>query len=288
MTNKLKAAATSISINMVLAASKIFMALVTGSIGLLAESAHSLFDLLASVLAYLGIKKAEQPDDHTHHYGHEKFETLSSLLQAILITGTAFIIMWEAYKKFHAPEPVANSEWGIILMILTIPAAYFTAKYLSQTAKKEGGSQALEADSAHFTTDILGSLAVLTGLVMVKLGWLFGDPLAAGLVGAIMLFISIRLGVKSFWIFMDFCPDADKMRLIEKILNKAGADEKITRYHKLKARMAGSRILLEFHIQVPKNLSVVEAHQIASDIKKELKQFVPEIKEATIHIEPDV
>jgi len=287
MTKKLKAAAVSISVNTTLLISKIALALLTNSIGLLAESAHSLFDLLASVLAWLGIKKAEEPDDHNHHYGHEKFETLSSFLQALLITGTAFIVMWEAYKKFQTPEPVTNSEWGILLMILTIPVAYLTAKYLSKTAGKEGGSQALEADSAHFSTDILGSVAVLAGLIMAKFGFKIGDPLAAFAVGAIMLYISIHLGKKSFWVFMDFCPEADRMELIEKILNKTRTEGRIIRYHKLKARMTGSKILLEFHIHVPKNLSIVEAHQIASDVKKELKQLVPEIKEATIHIEPD-
>jgi len=287
MTKKLKAAAVSISVNTTLLISKIALALLTNSIGLLAESAHSLFDLLASVLAWLGIKKAEEPDDHNHHYGHEKFETLSSFLQALLITGTAFIVMWEAYKKFQNPEPVTNSEWGILLMILTIPVAYLTAKYLSKTAGKEGGSQALEADSAHFSTDILGSVAVLAGLIMAKFGFKIGDPLAAFAVGAIMLYISIHLGKKSFWVFMDFCPEADRMELIEKILNKTRTEGRIIRYHKLKARMTGSKILLEFHIHVPKNLSIVEAHQIASDVKKELKQLVPEIKEATIHIEPD-
>lgn len=287
MTKKLKAAAVSISVNVALLASKIALAILTNSIGLLAESAHSLFDLLASVLAWLGIKKAEQPDDHNHHYGHEKFETLSSFLQAILITGTAFIVMWEAYKKIQDPQPIVNSEWGIILMILTIPVAYLTAKYLSHTAHHEGGSQALEADSAHFTTDILGSVAVLAGLVLARLGFAVGDPLAAFIVGAIMLYISIHLAKKAIWVFMDFCPPDDKMQLIEKILDKARTEERIIRYHKLRARMTGSKILLEFHIHVSKKLSIVEAHKIASDVKAELKQMVPEIKEATIHIEPD-
>lgn len=287
MTKKLKAAAVSISVNTTLLISKIALAVLTNSIGLLAESAHSLFDLLASVLAWLGIKKAEKPDDHNHHYGHEKFETLSSFLQALLITGTAFIVMWEAYKKIQDPQPIVNSEWGMILMVLTIPVAYLTAKYLSNTAGNEGGSQALEADSAHFTTDILGSVAVLAGLVLARLGFAAGDPLAAFVVGAIMLYISIHLAKKAIWVFMDFCPPDDKMQLIEKILNKARTEERIIRYHKLRARMTGSKILLEFHIHVPKKLSIVEAHQIASDIKAELKQLVPEIKEATIHIEPD-
>ena len=287
MSKKLGAATTSICVNVGLLVSKIFMAIFTGSIGLFAESVHSLFDLFASVLASLGIKKAEQPDDRTHHYGHEKFENLSSLLQALLILGTAFLVIWEAYQKFMHPSPVENSEWGIVLMAISIPVTYFTAKYLSRVAKKSGGSQALEADSAHFTTDVLSSVAVLVGLLMVKLGLPFGDPLAAFAVGIIMLYISVELGMRSFYVLMDYSPSKRKIRAIESVLDKAMKDGKITRFHKLRARMAGSKILLEFHIHVNKGLSVVEAHKISSDIKSDIKKCVPEVKEATIHIEPD-
>ncbi len=287
MSNKLKAATTSIIVNVLLLISKAILAVLTGSIGLLAESAHSLFDLLASFLAYLGIKKADQPEDNRHHYGHEKFETLSSFLQALLITGTAFIVMWEAYSKILHPSPVENSEWGIILMIISIPVTYFTAKYLSKVAEKEGGSHALEADSAHFTTDVLSSIAVLIGLLLVKFGLPYGDPIAAFIVGMIMFYISIKLGIRSYHVFMDASPDDMQMKKIIKVLDTTVKNKKITRYHKLKARMIGSKILLDVHIHVPNKLSIVQAHKIATDIKKNLKKAVPELKDATIHEEPD-
>ena len=287
MSKKLKAASTSIIVNISLLISKAILAVLTGSIGLLAESAHSLFDLFASLLAYLGIKKADQPEDSRHLYGHEKFETLSSFLQALLITGTAFIVMWEAYSKILHPTPVENSEWGIALMIISIPVTYFTAKYLSKMAEQEGGSHALEADSAHFTTDVLSSIAVLIGLVLVKFGLPYGDPIAAFIVGLIMIYISIKLGIRSYHVFMDASPDELQMKKIVRTLNSAIKNKKITRYHKLKARMIGSKILLDVHIHVPNKLSIVEAHEISSEIRRELKRKVPQIKDATIHEEPD-
>lgn len=284
---KLKAASISVGINITLLLSKIIVAIITGSVGLLAEAIHSSFDLIASVLAFIGIKKAEEPDDTTHHYGHEKFENLSSLLQALLITGTSFIVMWEAYHKFKNPAPVENSMIGIILMVVTIPITFFTARYLSKIAKQEGGSQALEADSAHFTTDVLGSIAVLVGLLMVQFGMPWGDALAAFIVGLIMLYISIELGIHSFYVFMDYSPDKTKIAKIKRVLDNTRKSKKITAYHKLKARMVGSKILLEFHILVPKKLDITTAHQISADIKRAIKKAVPEVKDATIHIEPD-
>ncbi len=284
MAKKLGAAAVSVGVNVALLLSKLAAAFLTGSIGLYAESAHSLFDLLASVLAYLGIRKAEEPSDETHHFGHEKFENLSSLLQAMLITGTAGIVMFEAYQKLSGPSVVENSEVGIALMLVSIPITYLTSRFLADTARKEGGSHALEADSAHFLTDVGSSLAVLAGLVFVRLGYPIGDPVAAFLVGAIMLVISVELGMRSFVIFMDFSPDRRIISRIEDVLEK---EKRITRYHKLRARTAGSRIFVDVHIHFPHNTDIVEAHQVAHDIENEIIRAVPQVKEVSVHMEPD-
>lgn len=286
MSKKLNAAKLSIGVNIGLLVSKIIVAYITGSIGLLAESAHSLFDLLASFLAYIGIKKAEEPSDATHHYGHDKFENLSSLLQTALIGLTAIFVIIEAYHKFEAPGQVESTELGILLMIVSIPIAYFTSKYLGNVAK-EKGSSALEADSAHFTTDIAGSAAVLIGLVLVKFGYPIGDPLSAMAVALIMLYISFELGFRSFKVFMDFGPEPQVMERIEGAMIEEVDAKRITRYHKLKARVSGSKIWVDAHIHLPHGVHVKKAHQIAHDIKEHVMKKVPEVKEVNIHIEPD-
>jgi len=284
MGGKLGAAKLSMLVNISLLATKIAAAFITNSIGLYAESVHSLFDLVASVLAYLGVRKAEEPSDKTHHYGHEKYETLSSLLQALLITGTAFVILFEAWQRLSSPSEVGMSEVGIALMLISIPVAYLTSKRLSDVAKQEGGSQALEADSAHFTTDIISSAAVFLGLVLVRMGFGFGDPLAAVVVALVMLYISFELLRGSFIVFMDFSPDQPTMNLITGVLI---TESRITRFHKLRARYAGSKILVDVHIHMPHNTNVRQAHSIAHDLKRKIIRAVPEVKEVNIHIEPD-
>ena len=284
MSIKLKAATTSIIVNILLLITKIIVATITGSIGLIAEAAPSSFDLIASFLAYLGIKKAEEPSDEGHHYGHQKFENLSSLLQALLITGTSFIIIWESYQKFLNPTPIKNSWIGIILMIITIPVTLLTSRYLSKIAKEAGGSQALEADSAHFTTDMMGSIAVLIGLITVHFGFNLGDPIAALIVGFIMLYISIHLMIDSFKVFLDYSPDKKTVMKIEKIIK---SEKRVKSYHKLKGRLAGSQVFIEFHIHVAKNMNVKEAHEISHLLKDKIMKKMPQIKHCTIHIEPD-
>ncbi|MEW6035750.1 MAG: cation diffusion facilitator family transporter [Candidatus Micrarchaeota archaeon] len=284
MGKKLGAAAVSIGVNTALLLSKISAALLTGSIGLYAESAHSLFDLLASVLAYLGIRKGEEPSDRTHHFGHEKFENLSSLLQAMLIVGTAGVVLFEAFQKIAEPGKVENSELGIALMAVSIPVTYLTSRYLSDTARKEGGSHALEADSAHFLTDVISSAAVLAGLLFVRLGFPIGDPISAIAVGLVMLYISIELGIRSFVIFMDFSPDKSTLSRIEGVL---GAEKRITRYHKLRARVAGSRVFVDVHIHFPHKTDIVTAHRIAHEVENNIIRAVPQVKEVSVHMEPD-
>jgi cation diffusion facilitator family transporter len=283
MSGKLGAASLSMAVNVGLLASKLVVAFITGSISLYAECAHSLFDLLASVLAYLGIRKADEPSDQTHHFGHEKFENLSSALQALLITGTAFIVIYEAYGKFAEPAEVREPLLGIALMLISIPVTLLTSRYLAKVAHKEG-STALEADSAHFATDVLSSVSVLAGLVMVKLGYWFGDPLAAVAVALIMLYISIELLRRSFVVFMDFSPEKETMDRIRDVL---AAEKRITRFHKLRARIAGSRILVDVHIHLPHGTPIETAHGISHEIESAMLRQVPEVKEMNIHIEPD-
>jgi cation diffusion facilitator family transporter len=284
MGKKLGAASFSIWVNSALLLAKILVAAFTGSIALYAESAHSLFDLLASVLAYLGIKKASEPSDHNHHFGHEKFENLSSLLQAMLITGTAFVVLFEAWQRLTEPPQVENSEIGIILMVVSIPIAWLTSRYLSETARHEGGSHALEADSAHFLTDVAGSIAVLVGLIFIRAGYPLGDPLAAIAVGLIMLYISVELGMRSAVIFLDFSPDRETLKMIEDVLR---SEKRISRFHKMRARIAGSRIFVDVHLQFPHTTGIVEAHGIAHEVEKEIIKKVPAVKEVSIHMEPD-
>lgn len=283
MAKKLGAALLSIGVNVLLLLSKIIAAFITGSISLYAESAHSFFDLISSVFAYVGIKKAQEPSDQTHHFGHDKFENLSSLLQTILLAGTAFVILFESYQKFLEPTPIQSSEIGLGLMIVSIPITYLTSKYLDKIAHDEGSS-ALEADSTHFVTDSISSIAVLIGLIFMHFGFPMADPVAAFIVGLIMLYLSIELGVHSFKVFMDFSPDKKTLSEIESVLN---SEKRITRFHKLRARLAGNYILVDVHIHVRHKMDIVTAHAISHELENAIIKKVPKVKEVSIHIEPD-
>lgn len=281
---KLKAASFSIGVNVFLISMKLVVAFMTGSLAILAELAHSIFDMVASVFAYFGIKKANEPDDSTHHFGHEKFENLSALAQTFLIVITSIVIIYEAIDRIMHPKPIEATEIGLIAMVVTMVIAYFFSKYLHKSSE-EYGSHALESDAYHFTTDLWGAIAVIIGLGFVLMGFQIADSIAAIVVALLMLWISYTLGKKSINVLMDKSPSNSVM---EKICSIITSTPGVTHFHKLRARHAGSKLLVELHIQVSSNISVLEGHDIAHNVKDNIIKEFPDVKEVTIHVEPDV
>jgi cation diffusion facilitator family transporter len=281
--HKLHAASFSVGVNLLLIVLKLVVAFLTGSLAVLAELLHSVFDLLASVFAYLGIRKADEPADGTHHYGHEKFENLSSLAQTILIVVTSMLVIYEAVSRLSNPTVIESSELGVLVMIITIVVDYRLSKFLHK-ASQDHGSAALEADAYHFTTDLWGALAVIVGLIFVSLGYPVFDSIAAIVVALLMLRISYHLGAKSLHVLLDKSPPAEVVAKIEEVIRST---EGVRSFHKLRARQAGSRILIEVHIQVSSDMTVKESHLLSHEVKERLMKEVTSIKEATIHVEPD-
>jgi cation diffusion facilitator family transporter len=281
---KLHAASFSIGVNVFLIILKAAVSLVTGSIAILAELAHSFFDMLASLFAYAGIRKADKPADRTHLYGHEKFENLSSFAQTILIAITSVLIVYESIMRIISPTKIEATELGLIVMVMTIAIDYFVSRYLHRTSRKYG-SPALEADAYHFTTDLWGAVAVIIGLALVIAGFPVFDSIAAIAVSVLMLWISYKLGRKSVNALMDRSPSEEKM---ERIGNAIAATRDVRRFHKLKARQAGNKLIIEVHVQLLPHLTLRKGHYISHRVKRRLMKEFPEIKEVTIHVEPDL
>ncbi|MGD0716519.1 MAG: cation diffusion facilitator family transporter [Halobacteriota archaeon] len=283
---KLRAATFSVFVNVLLLSTKIIVGVASGSLGMLAEAAHSLLDLLASGFAYTGIRSANRPFDEEHPYGHEKFENFSSLVQTALLGVTSIWIFYEAGLRLltgFAIQIDSTLYYAIAIMVFAIIADFSVSRYLFQNARKYGSS-ALEADAYHFSTDIYSSAAVLLGLVAAKFGYAVVDPLAAIFVAIIMLTTSIRLGRKTTRVLVDAAPPKE---ITSKIRDVITDNRDITAFHDLRARQAGSSIFVDVSIHVGPNLSLGDAHNIANKLEKEIQTRVPNVKEVIIHIEPE-
>jgi len=165
---KTRAAALSIASNTILIALKLAAGAITGSIAIITEAVHSAIDLVASIVAYFSIRKAEEPADDSHPYGHEKVENLAAALEGVLILVGAGIVVFEAARRLADPPTVKSIGFGIAVIGVSVVVNLAVSTYLYRRAR-ETDSPALEGDAAHLRTDAITSLAVLGGLATVAI-----------------------------------------------------------------------------------------------------------------------
>ena len=168
--DKKSAAANSVIAAVFLTGMKLVVGLMTGSLGILAEAAHSGLDLVAAVVTFLAVRFSDKPADHEHPYGHGKVENFSALVETVLLFLTCGWIIYEAVQRlfFHSKE-VQASFWAFLVMAISIAVDVSRSRMLYRAARQHR-SQALEADALHFHTDIWSSSVVIGGLALVWLG----------------------------------------------------------------------------------------------------------------------
>jgi len=279
---KLNAASQSIKVNAGLIVLKLGTGIYTGSLGVLAEFVHSFFDLIASIFAYLGIKQASKPADIHHQYGHGRIENISSLFQSSLIALTSLFIIYEAYRKITKETYAIKEGWiGILVMVITIIVDIKISQYLHKKSTKTG-SPALEADAYHFTTDLWSTSAVIIGLGATYFGFPLGDAISAIFVALLMLALSIKLGIKALNVMLDKAPDNTSLEIITTTIANYPS---LKGYHSLRAREAGSYILVDVSIHLDDSIPLKTAHGIADALEKEVIKNCPKVKEVVVHIE---
>jgi cation diffusion facilitator family transporter len=176
---------------------KVVAGIAMGSVAVISEAIHSGIDLLAAVVAFIAVRKADEPADHDHPFGHGKFENISGFFEALLIFLAAGLIITEAIKKLLHPEEVDKLGWGIGVMAISGIVNFFVSRILFKSAKKTG-SIAIEADAMHLWVDVFTSVGVMVGLVLIRLThWEILDPIIAIVVAGLILKASLDLTLKS-------------------------------------------------------------------------------------------
>lgn len=295
-TRKSVAAWSSVIWSGFLAATKLVVGIFTGSLGILSEALHSALDLVAAGGTVFAVKVAARPADDEHPYGHGKVENLMALAETLLLLATAAWVIMEACERLLSSDPAALevkfSYWAFAIVIISIVVDVNRAAMLKRVAR-ETRSAALEADAAHFTTDIWSSAAVLLGItgaavagMTVEGSWLHwvlmrADVFASLVVAALILHVCKDLGMQSINNLMDKSNSeaADSIR-------KAMA-ERMPTYplSRLRVRESGARYYVDMEVQVPPSLHVDTAHEIADAIE-ELVATTLEGAETMVHMTP--
>jgi cation diffusion facilitator family transporter len=286
---KQSAAANSVLAAMGLTGMKVVVGLLTGSLGILAEAAHSGLDLVAAAMTWFAVRVSAKPADRSHHYGHGKVENLSAMFETVLLLATCAWIVWSAASRLMAGKvEIEVNVWSFAVMAISIVVDISRSRMLYKAAKKHN-SQALEADALHFSTDIWSSAVVIVGLAGVKLSEHYpglamlrnADAVAAIIAALIVFFICAELGFRTVQALLDVAPAG----LEEKIKSAVEAVPGILDCHQIRARHSGPQLFVDAHVLVDGGQTLEQAHALTDEVEEVVRSLAPGA-DVTVHAEP--
>jgi cation diffusion facilitator family transporter len=268
-------------LNSAVALAKVIYGYVTNSVAMTSDGFHSFFDGVSNVVGLIGILIASHPPDTEHPYGHKKYETLFTIIIAVMIFATCFQILKKVYSSFTQESAVVVTEASFIIMFLTTSVNIFVMFYESKKGK-QFGSDFLKADAMHTKSDIFVSLAVIVSLILTKAGY----PRADAIVGIIITFFIARIGYgilrdASSVLVDTICLDTST---IESVVNSIDG---VKGCHDIRTRGPANSVYVDLHVLVDRNLSIERAHGIADSIEERIKKEFPAVVDIVVHVEPE-
>lgn len=255
---KSRVAAMSILASVGMAAAKLVVGIAIGSLALISEALHSSVDVIATIVTWLVVRFSDLPADREHHYGHGKLESISALGVIALLYVLAGGILVESYGRLRegAPPPTISAI-PFIVLLLDIAVNFWRARALHRTAR-DTKSQALEADALHFASDVMGSIAVIIGLVLAGLGFGWGDSAAAVAVAVMIALLGLRLARSTVETLVDRAPEGVAEKAADAIRSVPG----VVGVERLRARMVGATHFIDAIVQVPRTYPIDRVNEI--------------------------
>jgi cation diffusion facilitator family transporter len=280
-----RAAALSVASNATLITLKVVAGIATGSVAVLTEAAHSGIDMVASIVAFVSVRKAGEPADAGHPYGHEKIENIAGAIEGTLILFGAAIITFEALQRLVRGGHVHTIGIGIAVVIVSAAVNLVVSRIVRARARQTG-SVALEADAAHLSADVASSAAVLIGLVLVAAtGEQWIDSAVALLVAFWVAIAGVRILRGSARSLVDESLPEEELEWIRTTIRELGAQRGVVAFHKLRARQAGSRRYVDVHLQFDDGTTLEAAHETAHELTNAIRDRLSGA-DILVHVEP--
>lgn len=281
------AAILSIVSNLSLIILKIIAGTLSRSIGIISEAIHSASDLFASVITFFSVSESSKPADNDHQFGHGKIEDFTSFIEGLLIIFASFYIIYEALKKIiFSLQVEVDTNIGLIVMLISVVANIFVSAYLFRVAKKTG-STALYADGEHLRTDIYSSLAVLLGLILIKITDIhIFDPIMAIIVSIIIFIAGYKICENAAKNLLDTSLADEDITQIKNIVGKYIGNE-VVELKNLRTRKAGLEKNIELTLIVEKTMQIATSHELCDKIEAEIEHFLQNT-DILIHLEPNI
>jgi cation diffusion facilitator family transporter len=255
---KARVAAISIMASGGMAAAKFVVGIAIGSLALISEALHSCVDLVATIITWMVVRVSDRPADEEHHYGHGKFESISALGVIAMLYVLAGGILVEAYGRLHegaAPPKLSVIPFAVLLIDIAINL--WRAFALHRTAR-DTKSQALAADALHFASDVLGSIAVIIGLALSGLGYIWGDAAAAIGVAVVIALLGLRMARSTVETLLDRAPQGVSEQADAAIRAVPG----VVDIERLRVRMVGPTHFIDAIVKVPRTYPIDRVDQI--------------------------
>ena len=268
--------------NLALTIVKFIAGLLAHSTAMIADAVHSFSDIVASSVVFVSLRIAERPADKDHHYGHGNAETIAAVIVSGILFATGTFIGIRAFETIihHTYQvPGMMALWAALLSIVVKEGMFRYTRWVG----KQLNSPAILANAQEHRSDALSSIAALVGILGARLKWPFLDPAAAIFIGFFIIHMAYDILKENLNILMDAAPD----RGIElEIVKRLFMDSRVKNVHDVKVHQIGSYYSIALDIDVDKNISVAEGHQIANDVKELILGKVEGVREVTVHVDP--
>lgn len=280
--DKLRAGSLSLVSNVLLASIKLLAAFFTGSVSLLSEGVHSLTDLISSSITLISIRASGVPADDSHPYGHEKIETVASFAESCLMGFLAVAVLVQSAQRLFKASEVVHLTFGLVVLALCAGISLVVGLVVTKASLRTE-SKALASNGLHLRADALMSVGVLIALLIVQWTHLSRiDSIAGAGLSLWLLFNAWKLGSEAFQQLIDRrLSDED----ILKIRNALAKTEGLISYHRLRTRMSGRVRLIEVHLVVPREWSLLQAHALADGFEKQIKAIFDHVTVIS-HVDP--
>jgi cation diffusion facilitator family transporter len=262
---------------------KLIAGLVTGSLGMLSESAHSGIDLIASAITLFSVQVADRPADEDHNYGHGKIESLSAFVETFIMLASCIGLVYEAIRRivYHHHLDLKQSIWPFAVLLLSIVVDFTRSRTLGRIAL-EHRSDALAADAVHFATDMWASGAVMLGLLATYAGeryalpWLeYADPIAAIVVAGVILRVSWRLATQTVDTLLDATPTESRKQIRRQLEHDLIAIPGVLSLERLRTRRSGSNYFADVTLGMPRSLTFQRSEELTRAATEAVQRHLP-------------
>lgn len=267
-------------LNILVALAKLIFGKITNTSSMIADGYHSFSDGSSNVVGLIGIWIAARPADENHPYGHQKFETLSTIVISLLLFFVSYNILSDAYYRFKNPITPDINIYSFIVMIATLGVNLWVTTYEAKKGR-ELKSSILLSDAMHTRSDIYVSISVIVSLIAIRLGFVIIDTIIAGIIAILIIKAGLGILIPGINILSDASMiDSDNIYdLVIKV-------PQVQYCHKIRTRGKENYIMVDLHVGLDKTFTLEYSHKLAHEIEDMLKEKLEGVKEVIVHVEP--